>query len=264
MYKSYDIVGDIAIIRVPGQLRQSIIIAESILQLHKNVKAVWRQSSSVSGEFRLRKLEYVAGERRTLTTYKEHGCIFCVDLKNCFFSPRLSYERMRISRLVQPREIVVNMFAGVGSFSIIIAKHSQAERIYSIDINPIAVGFMHENVLLNRVLNRVLPLEGDAKDIVKERLPKTADRVLMPLPEKAYEYLGYSVEALKPKGGWVHYYDFEHAKKGECSIDKVKAKARERLLHIGANFTIASGRIVRDTGPRWQQIVLDIQILGKD
>lgn len=264
-YESYDIVGDVAVIRVPEKLiHQSITIAEAVLQLHKNVRAVWRQSSAVSGEFRLRKLEYVAGERRALTTHKEHGCVFSVDLENCFFSPRLSYERMRIAKLVQPGEAVVNMFAGVGSFSIIIARHSQAERVYSVDINPIAVGLMQKNVLLNRVLNRVVPLEGDAKNIIEERLPRTADRVLMPLPEKAYEYLGYCVEALKPKGGWVHYYDFEHARKGESSIGKVKAKVYEKLSLMGISFTISSGRIVRDIGPRWQQVVLDIQILGKD
>jgi tRNA (guanine37-N1)-methyltransferase len=264
VYKSYDIVGDIAVIRVPDKLeRQSIIIAEAVLQLHKNVKAVWRQSSAVSGEFRLRKLEHVAGERRALTTHKEHGCAFRVDLENCFFSPRLSYERMRIARLVQPAEIVINMFAGVGSFSIIIAKHSNAETVYSIDVNPMAVGFMRENILLNHVLNRVAPLKGDAKNIIRDRLYKKADRVLMPLPEKAYEYLDCSVQALQPDGGWVHYYDFEHARKGESSTDKVVAKVSEKLSLMNVNFAIPFSRIVRDTGPRWQQVVLDVQILGK-
>ena len=263
--KSYDIVGDIAVIRVPEKLKhQSIIIAEAVLQLHKNVKAVWRQSSAVSGTFRLRKLEHIMGERRALTAHREHGCVFSVDLENCFFSPRLSYERMRIARSVQPGEVVVNMFAGVGSFSIVIAKHSSAERVYSIDVNPMAVGFMQENILLNQVLNRVVPLRGDAKSIIKERLHETADRVLMPLPEKAYEYLGYSIEALKPKGGWVHYYDFEHARKGESSTRKVEEKVSKKLSLMNVSFTIPFSRIVRDTGPRWQQVVLDVQIFGKD
>jgi tRNA (guanine37-N1)-methyltransferase len=264
VYKSYDIIGDIAVIRVPEKLvHQSTIIAEAILQLHNNVKAVWRQSSAVYGRFRLRKLDHVAGEMRTLTTYKEHGYTFSVDLKNCFFSPRLSHERMRIARLVHEDEVVINMFAGVGSFSIIIAKHSQAKRVYSIDVNPAAVGFMRENILLNRVLNRVVPVEGDSKTIVKERLRKTADRILMPLPEKAFEYLDYGIEALKPEGGWVHYYDFEHARKGESAVGKVEAKVSQKLLLMGVSFSIPFSRIVRDTGPRWQQVVLDVQIFGK-
>jgi tRNA (guanine37-N1)-methyltransferase len=265
VYKSYDIIGDIAVIRVPKKLaHQSTIIAEAILQLHNNVKAVWRQSSAVSGRFRLRKLEYLVGESRTLTAYKEHGCIFSVDLKNCFFSPRLSHERMRIARLIHEDEVILNMFAGVGSFSIIIAKHSQADRVYSIDVNPAAVGFMRENILLNHVLNRVIPIEGDSKTIIKERLRKTADRILMPLPEKAFEYLDYGIEALKPEGGWVHYYDFEHAGKGESAVSKVEAKVSQKLLLMGVSFSIPFSRIVRDTGPRRQQVVLDVQIFGKD
>jgi tRNA (guanine37-N1)-methyltransferase len=261
VYKSYDVVGDIAIIRVQEKIKHhSIVIAEAVMQLHKNVKTVFRQSSAVGGEFRLRTLVYVAGEKRTVTKYMEHGCLFKVDLKKCYFSPRLSRERIRIARLIEPREVVVNMFAGIGSFSIIIAKYSDAKRIYSIDVNPTAVRFMQENVLLNRVFNRVVPLEGDAKTIITEKLQKSADRVLMPLPEKAYEYLDSAIMTLKPKGGWVHYYGFEHARKDENPIDRAKAKVAQKLELMNVNFTVPFSRMVRDTGPRWQQVVLDIQI----
>lgn len=265
IFKSYDIVGDIAIIHVPEKpSHHTITIGEAIMQLHKNVKSVWRQSSAVSGEFRLRKLEHVAGEERTVTMHIEHGCVLRVDLQSCYFSPRLSYERMRIARLVQLREVVVNMFAGVGSFSIVIARHSGAEKIYSIDVNPAAVRFMQENVLLNRVLSRVVPIKGDAKAIITERLRKTADRVLMPLPEKAYEYLDFAITALKPQGGWIHYYDFEHARKDENPIEKAKAKVSEKLSLMGVNFAVPYSRLVRDTGPRWQQVALDVEVRGKD
>lgn len=264
VYKSYDIIGDIAIIRVSEKLRsRRTIIAEALMELHKRVKAVWLQSGAVSGTFRLRDLEHVAGEKRTVTTCNEHSCVFRVDLLNCYFSPRLAYERMRIAHLVKPSEVVVNMFAGVGSFSIIIAKHSQVERVYSIDVNPMVFDYIRENVLLNRVLNRVIPLKGDAKTVIAERLRNTADRVLMPLPEKAYQYLDYAVTTLKPNGGWIHYYDFEHARKDEDPIKKVKTKISRKLSQLNLDYALPFGRIVRDTGPRWQQVVIDIEIRGK-
>jgi tRNA (guanine37-N1)-methyltransferase len=264
VYRSYDIIGDIAIIRVPEKLKsKSTVIAEALMGLHKHVKAVWRQSGAVSGEFRLRDLEHMAGKKRAVTTYKEHGCVFRVDLLSCYFSPRLAYERMRIARLVKPSEVVVNMFAGVGSFSIIIAKHSQAERVYSIDVNPMAFEYMRENVLLNHIMNRVVPLKGDAKTVIMERLHNTADRVLMPLPEKAYEYLSYAVSTLKPNGGWIHYYDFQHAEKDENPVEKVKTKISRQLSRLNVDFALPFSRIVRDTGPRWQQVVVDIQIRRK-
>ena len=258
LYKSYDIVGDVAVIRVPEPLKhRSKIIAEAVMQTHKRVRAVWRQASPVSGDFRLRGLEFVLGERKTETLHKEHGCIFKVDLEKCYFSPRLSHERMRIARQVQPDEVVLNMFAGVGCYSIVIAKHSKPESILSIDINPVAIQYMQENVKLNKVEEKVVPVQGDAKNVIEERFQNVADRVLMPLPEKAYEYLDYALLALKPTGGWIHYYDFEHAKKPEDSIEKIKTKVSEKLEEFNVDFEISFQRIVREVGPNWFQVVLD-------
>jgi len=261
IYKSYDNVGDIAIIRVPEPLKErSKIIAEAVMQTHKRIKAVWRQASPVSGDFRLHGLEFVLGERKTETIHREHGCIFKVDLEKCYFSPRLSYERMWIARQIQPGEVVLNMFAGVGCYSIVIAKHSKLEKIVSIDINPVAIQYMQENVKLNKVEEKVVLVQGDAKKVIEERLQNVADRVLMPLPEKAYEYLDYALLALKPTGGWIHYYDFEHAKKPEDPIEKIESKVSEKLQMLGVNFIVEFGRIVRTTGPNWYQVVLDIHV----
>jgi tRNA (guanine37-N1)-methyltransferase len=261
IYKTYDIVGDIAIIRVAKNLQQhSKLIAEAIMKTHREVKAVWRQSSAVSGDYRLRQLEFLLGERRTETVHREYGCRFKVDLKRAYFSPRLSYERTRIAKLVQPREVILNMFAGVGCYSISIAKHSEPLKLYSVDVNPTAICYLNENRKLNRVLDVVVPIQGDAKEIINTELLNVADRVLMPLPERSYEYLDCALSALKPAGGWIHFYAFEHAKKNEDPIEKVKAKVSEKLHGLGASFHVNFGRIVRPIGPRWFQVVLDIQV----
>ncbi|MDH5390299.1 MAG: class I SAM-dependent methyltransferase family protein [Candidatus Bathyarchaeota archaeon] len=261
IYKSYDIVGDIAVIRVSEPLKErSKIIAEAVMQTHKRIKSVWRHASPVSGDFRLRGLEFVLGKRKTETFHREHGCVYKVDLEKCYFSPRLSYERMRIARQVQPDEVILNMFAGVGCYSIIIAKHSKSGKIFSIDINPFAIQYMQENIKLNKVEEKVVPVQEDAKKVIEERLQNVADRVPMPLPEKAYEYLDYALLALKPTGGWIHYYDFEHAKKGENPIEKIESKVSEKLQRLGVNFEVMFGRIVRTTGPNWYQVVLDIEV----
>ena len=261
VYRSYDIVGDIAVIRVPDRLvEKSRLIAEAVMETHKHVKTVLRQATPVRGDLRIRGLEWVAGEKRTETIHKEYGCIFKVDLERCYFSPRLLHERMRIANLVEEGETVINMFAGVGCYSIIIAKHSKARKVYSIDINPEAVHYMRENTKLNRVENTVEPIEGDARDVILERLRGVADRVLMPLPEKAYEYVEYALKALKECGGWIHYYDFEQALRDEDPIKKVKEKLSKRLRSLKAEFTVSSGRVVRTVGPRFYQIVLDILV----
>jgi len=261
IYNSYDIVGDIAIVRLTNSSeRYGEAIAETIMKVHKNVKTVLAQTTSVHGDFRLRELKYIAGENKTTTFHRESRCLFLVDVKRCYFSPRLFYERMRIAKQVKPGEIVLNMFAGVGCFSIVIAVHSAAMKIYSIDINPIAVQFMQENVKLNRVYARVIPIFGDAKEVISKKLRHVADRVLMPLPEKAFNYLPFALSSLKKTGGWIHYYDFEHFKKGENPVEKTRRKVSEELEKLRVSFKIPYGRIVRSVGPNWFQTVLDIKV----
>jgi tRNA (guanine37-N1)-methyltransferase len=259
VYNSYDIVGDIAIIRLPEKaMRRCAVIAGAVMNIHKNVKTVLAQVGAVQGDFRLRTLEHVAGEDRTSTVHRESGCAFFVDIERCYFSPRLHNERMRIAKQVRSKEVVINMFAGVGCFSILIAKHSDAAKVYSIDINPVALQYMCENVRVNGVYGRVIPILGDAKEVIEKRLCHIADRVLMPLPEKALEYLPHAMLAMKKHGGVIHYYDFEHAMKDENPIRRVTRKVAAQLESFNSSFEIAQGRIVRSTGPNWYQVVLDI------
>jgi tRNA (guanine37-N1)-methyltransferase len=261
LYKSYDIVGDIAVIRVHDILKpKASLIAEAVMKTHKRVRTVLLQSGPVLGEFRLRELQWVAGEKKTETVHKEFGCLFKVDLKQAYFSPRLSHERMRIAELARPNEIGVNLFAGVGCFSIVMAKFSRIAKIYSIDINPVAVQYMQENVISNKVTRQVIPILGDAKEVAERQLRNVADRVLMPLPEKAYEYLDQALIALKPSGGYIHYYAFEHAAKDENPVEKAKMKVSEKLWKLKTEFEIPSSRVVRATGPNWYQVVADIKI----
>lgn len=260
---SFDVVGDIAILKPPrDSQRNTQSIANTVLCRHRNVKTVLLQTSPVKGELRLRHLRYVAGENKTVTLHKEFGCIFAVDVEKCYFSPRLSYERMRIAKMVTPGETVINMFAGVGCFSVLIAKQTKPEKIFSIDINPEAFHFQQENIRLNRVYDRITPLQGDSKDIIISRLQRVADRVLMPLPEKAFEYLPFALLALKTSGGWIHYYGFEHANKSEDPIKKTRSKVEKALEELCVSFKVPFIRVIRSTGPNWFQLVADVRVLG--
>src|SRR3990170_4961526 len=258
---SFDIVGDIAIIRLSNaSQKHATKIADAVMHVHGNVKTVLAQAGAVGGEFRLRRLTHIAGENRTHTIHRESGCSFSVDVMKCYFSSRLSNERMRLASLVNPSETVVNMFAGVGCFSIIIAKYVSTARVFSIDVNPAAIQFMKENVRLNRVYGQVIPLLGDSKTIVESRLRDAVDRILMPLPAKALEYLPTAVSALKPTGGWIHYYDFEHAMKGEDPIEKTRLRVAAKLAELCVTYEVPFSRIIRTVGPNWHQVVLDIHV----
>lgn len=262
VYSSFDIVGDIAIIKTPNvRHEQAIAIANQILTIHRNIRSVFTQTSAIKSGYRTRELNLLAGENKTTTYYKESGCVFFVNVEKCYFSPRLSHERARISKLVQSSETIVNMFSGVGCFSIIIAKANPQTKVYSIDVNPTAYECMQKNVRNNRVFGNVHPILGDSKQIIaNQQLQGIADRVLMPLPELALQYLPTALTALKKDGGWIHYYDFQHATANESPVEKTKQKVAEKLDSLTLDYVFANGRVIRSTGPNWWQTVLDIQV----
>lgn len=256
VFSSFDIIGDIVIIKIPDSMSaKKQLIADAILRKVKPVKSVFMQSSPVQGDFRVRDVEYIAGENRTLTIYKEHNCRFKVDVSKVYFSPRLSTERERIAALVNDGEVIVNMFAGICTFSIIIAKKRKC-KIYSIDVNPDAYSLCAENVKLNKVTESVVPMLGDAKNIITNELKGKADRVLMPLPERAKEYLEYAVMALKEKG-IIHYFTHVHSDSRKYALD-VCGEELASLMKV--KYEMKGARIVREVGPRFYQVVADVMI----
>jgi tRNA (guanine37-N1)-methyltransferase len=257
--RSADIVGGIAVVEIPPELEQHrTIVGEAILKVHKNVRTVLAKAGAVSGTYRLRDFAVIAGERKTATVHKEHGCRYYVDVAKAYFSPRLSHEHKRVSSLVKEGETVVDLFAGVGPFSVLIAKTHENVKVYAVDVNPDAIEFLRRNARLNRVDNKVYPILGDAREIAEERLQGFADRVIMNLPEKAMEFVDAGCRVLKPEGGIVHFYSFINASE---SLDNLKQQFAEAVEKQGRKISeTPSSRLVRETAPFEWQIVLDAAI----
>jgi tRNA (guanine37-N1)-methyltransferase len=259
VYSAFDQIGEIVIIKIPEPLaHKKVLIAQAILDNIKTAKSVFAQTSAVQGDFRVRGLEFLAGNNTTVAEYKEHGCRFKVDVAKTYFSPRLSTERKRIADMVQDNEIVVNMFAGVGTFSILIAKTNKTCIVYSIDSNRAAADLCAVNVKLNKVEDRVRSICGDAAKIIKDDLGGIADRVIMPLPERAKEYVSDAVHALKSSGGTVHY--FAHVQASNRKESKVAGLEDARKAFSGYNFEVRHVQVVREVGPRLYQNVADVSI----
>ncbi|MBI1829578.1 MAG: class I SAM-dependent methyltransferase family protein [Thaumarchaeota archaeon] len=256
LYGAFDQIGDIIILRIPDSLvSKKEIIGKVLLEKVKTAKSVFYQSSPVSGDFRTRKLELLAGEDKTETEYKEHGCRFIVDVEKAFFSPRLSTERDRIANLIQDGETVINMFGGVGMFSIIAAKKKKC-MVYNIDINPNASRLCEQNINLNKLVGKVESITGDAAKIIEEKLTGIGDRVLMLLPERSDEFLDSAIKAAK-KNGIIHYYCHVHGNKK----NEVSRLAKEHFLEVmKTKAEILGSKIVRPVGPRFYQAVVDAKL----
>ena len=257
LFSAFDQIGDIIIVRIPDSLlSKKKIIGETLLEQVKTAKSVFYQSSSVEGDFRTRDLEILAGVDKTETEYKEFGCRFIVDVEKAFFSPRLSTERDRIADLVQDGEIVINMFGGVGMFSIIAAKRKKCT-VYNIDINPIAAKLCEKNIELNKKLvGRVISIHGDAAKIIEEQFRDQGDRVLMLLPERSDEFLNSAILATK-SNGIIHYYSHIHA---DEKSQAAKLSEKHYLDTTPIKSKILNSKIVRAVGPRYYQTVVDVRI----
>ena len=180
-----------------------------------------------------------------------------VDVTKAYFSPRLSTERLRIANLVKPNERVLNMFAGVGAFSIVLAKAQSECKVVSIDVNPEAHRFAVENARINKVAGRVNTILGDVREIIKSDDLGKFTRVLMPLPESASDYLDDAISVTEPPGGWIHYYTHVHSENKNKAAERVKSDLYARL---DANCEINLVKVVREVGPRWFQVVADIHL----
>lgn len=220
--RSYDIIGNIAILKIPEPLNDfSKQIGDAIIKTYKNIKTV-ALDFGVKGNRRIRKLKVIAGVPSTETIHKEYGITLSLDVAKVYFSPRLSEEHYRISQLVQPGELVLDMFAGVGPFSIMIAKYSKAQKIYSSDINKNAIKYLIKNIDMNKITN-ILPFEGDAKKVIR-KIPKV-DRIIMNLPFGAHEYLSDSFAVIKPIGT-IHYHEMLSETELSARKDQLKSIAQ--------------------------------------
>ncbi len=272
IWKSFDLIGDLVLLKAPiseAEIGLELLaeykkVGEALLNELPYVKGVFLSLTPVMGEFRLRKVLHLAGTRRTWTYYREHGCVFKVDLESAYISPRLSYEHSRIAKLVRSGELIVNMFSGVGGFSIIIAKKANPARVISIDKNPAAHRLLVENVNLNHVEESVVPVLGDAVDAIMGSLKGVADRVLLPLPSFSPRFYLAALEALGDRGV-LHFYEFvelEKEEKREGLIMKAYKRVETVLKQVMdcARAELLSGRIVRSVGPRLYQVSLDVFI----
>jgi len=254
-----DFIGDIAIIELLPELEsQKKLLGEAILETNKRVNTVLVKSSAVEGTFRIRKFEVIAGQRKTETIHKEHGCTYHVDVAKAYFSPRLSHEHNRVASQVNEGETIVDMFAGVGAFSILIAKKYEKVTAYAIDVNPEAIEYLEKNIVANRVQGRVIPILGDARKVVKKQLVGVADRVIMNLPEKAIEHIDVACKALKHEGGIMHYYEFA---KAPNPLETARVRLTEAVKKAGRSIEkVLFTKTVRATAPFEWQIVVDAQI----
>lgn len=269
---SYDIIGEIAIIefdKFQGSENQELNslklqIAKAITEGSKSISSVFEKKSEIKGTYRLRELNLLYGENKTETIHKENMCIFKLDIKQTFFTPRLVYERNRIANSnIKGNEVIMDLFAGVGPFSIQIAKKHPVT-IHSFDINRIAYNYLQENIGLNKLMGIIIPHHINISALIDPLnnlgsiLKHKADRVIMNLPEKSLDYTDIACFLMKKSGGILHNYQFcEKPNSIEKAQDKLKFSLKELNWQIEE---VLKSKIVKSYSPKSELVVHDLKI----
>ena len=255
---SYDIIGDIALIK----LKEEIVdfkkeIGKAILSANKNIKTVCLVKP-ITGEFRTRDIEIIAGEKKTETCHREYGLSFYLDIKKTYFSPRLANERKRISTLVKTGEIVVDMFTGVAPFSVMIAKYGKPKIVFAIDKNKDAIHYAQKNITVNRVLDKIELIHADAiqLDKILSKYHVKANRIIMNLPFSAYNFFETALKIIKNQA-IIHYYEIQHEEKIKNRISQLSELANK------FNFDITSYKIKKIKSYSPYEFYIGIDITGR-
>ncbi len=207
------------------------------------------------------KIDHIQGTKRepvykilfgsdTETVNKENGCLFKLDLAKVMWSKGNNNERLRIAKLVEDDEVVLDMFAGIGYFSIPIGVHSNAKHIYSIEINPNSYFYLNENIKLNKLTN-VTPILGDCKDVA----PKyNADRIVMGYVKTTHHYLKAAIDSLN-EGGILHYHETVPEK-------LMKTRPVERIMSQAGSRDVELIKInkIKKYAPGVEHVVVDARI----
>jgi tRNA wybutosine-synthesizing protein 2 len=252
---SYQKIGDVLILNLKEELwKYDEQIGRFLLKKIPYTRTVCRKVGFITTEYRKPRVKIIAGDKNTETVHREHGVLYKLDVNEIMFAKGNLNERKRITKLVKNGEIIVDMFAGIGYFSIGIAKFSNPKRVYSIEINPKAYRYLCENIRLNRVQEKIVPILGDCKEIVP-KLGRIADRVIMGLLPSCKEYLPSALKVVK-FGGVIHYHGVAKEEGWEVLLEDVKSAAKDEKLKVRLVKRVR----VKSYAPKVYHWVLDCKV----
>ncbi|MDK2831931.1 MAG: tRNA wybutosine-synthesizing protein 2 [Methanolobus sp.] len=248
----WQIVGEIIVVTIDFSIDYlKMQIAEALLQMYPSCNTVVRDLG-ISGQFRLPKREVLIGNN-TETINKEHGCLFKLDVTKVMFSKGNLHEKKLMSNIGND-ETIVDMFAGIGYFTIPMAVHAKPKKIIAIEINPQSYGYLKENISLNKVEGIVEARNGDCAELTPKGV---ANRVLMGYVNTTHHYLDAGITALKPEGGIIHYHETTPENMVfSRPVERIETAAQK----AGKTVEILDCRKIKKYSPGVWHVVVDARI----
>jgi tRNA wybutosine-synthesizing protein 2 len=247
----WEMLGNVIVLRLPIELEPHGEAIGAAYAKELNAKAVLQETGVISGVTRRPRTKLLFGNDTT-TVHPEGGIFYKLDPAQVMFSSGNFEEKRRMAGLDCTGETVVDMFAGIGYFTIPIAKRAKARKVIACEINPISYGFLCDNVELNGVKDVVEPVLGDNRDLPGRAI---ADRILMGYFGTTEEFLPKALELAKP-GCIIHYHD----------VAGVEERPKKLLDAIGRacskrKYEVLSWRTIKSYGPCNEHLVVDFRVL---
>ncbi len=237
--RRWERIGDVLVIRLPtGEQTEARAIAE-IFGTVLGARTVVQDVSGIHGPLRIPDVRVLWGDG-TETMHVEGGVRYALDVERVMFSSGNLSERIGIADRVRPGAVVVDLFAGIGYFSLPIAVRSRAEMVYACELNPVSFRYLVENTRLNRTTNLV-PLFGDCRNVAP---PRVADWVIMGHFD-AREYLDVAFRTLRGRGTIVYHELCPKEQYPDALTRRLAGAARAHWMHVRAVHT----RIVKSYAP---------------
>lgn len=248
----WEFVGDVAVIRLDERLRPYEAKIGAAYADALDVSSVCVDRGGIHGELRRPKVDLIHGESSE-SVRLENGILYKLDVRELMFASGNVDERARMGSLDCEGETVVDMFAGIGYFTIPLAKHSGAELVYACEKNPQSFHYLKENIAINNVEERVRPVLGDNRDLP---LAGVADRVVMGYVRGTREFLWKGFDLVVP-GGVIHFHDTYPV------WEMPQALERDVLMaSAGREYSIEEIREVKSFAPSVSHYVADIRVYG--
>lgn len=247
-------IGDVLTVKLNESLRK---YQEKIGERYAEIlhcKTVLNDVGGISGTYRKPKVEILYGSKNTETIHKENGIRYKLDLQKIMFSSGNMDERKRMANISNKNETVVDLFAGIGYFTIPMAVYSKPKKIFSCEINPIAYEYLCKNIVLNHVTSVVKPLLGDNRSMAPKNI---ADRVIMGYIDDTYRFLPTAIDRLKNGTGIIHYHDvFPNELIPEKSLKFVQEISKK----YDTNAKLLKYNYIKSYAPGVSHVVFDIKI----
>ena len=252
--------GDIALLNLkPELLKYKKEIAQAFKEIFPRFKTICNKTGEIKGTFREPQIEILLG-KETEAINKESGCLFKFDVTKLMYSKGNQSEKRRIASQVKPGEVIVDMFAGIGYFTLPISKLAKPKLVYSIELNPNAFYYLNENLKLNKI-NNVKTFNADSRVQVEELIKQgvKADRVVMGYLPEPKEFLEQAMKIVKNKG-IIHYEAIVNEKEHDKSVKEIESRIKMAAEKLKKQIKIIKINKVKDYAPHLSHCTFDVQI----